>query len=158
MGRTAAKVAVSRAVYAIDKPYDYLVPPQLEPTLRPGMRVLVPFGAGNRGAEGLVLSLGEEPEGGEARKAVLSQLDDAPVLDHLVEQLPAQVLGVLPHGEVHGQQHRRQDGGDQGHADGHEFQPELSDHDKWSPLSKKLWKMWRAVENCQPQAPAVSRQ
>ena len=87
MGRTAAKVAVSRAVYAIDKPYDYLVPPQLEPTLRPGMRVLVPFGAGNRGAEGLVLSLGEEPEGGEARKAVLSQLDDAPVLDHRAIQL-----------------------------------------------------------------------
>ena len=87
MGRTVAKVAVSRAVYAIDKPYDYLVPPQLEPTLRPGMRVLVPFGAGNRGAEGLVLSLGQEPEGGEARKAVLSQLDDAPVLDHRAIQL-----------------------------------------------------------------------
>ena len=34
---------MARAVYAIDKPYDYLVPGELEPRLRPGMRVLVPF-------------------------------------------------------------------------------------------------------------------
>ena len=30
MGRKIAKVAVARAVYAIDKPYDYLVPRELE--------------------------------------------------------------------------------------------------------------------------------
>ena len=45
MGCVVAKVAVSKAVYAIDKPYDYLVPAALEDRLRPGMRVLVPFGA-----------------------------------------------------------------------------------------------------------------
>ena len=44
MGRSVAKVAVAKAIYAIDKPYDYLVPPELEGTLEPGMRVLVPFG------------------------------------------------------------------------------------------------------------------
>ena len=52
-----AKVAVARAVYAIDKPYDYLVPGELEPRLRPGMRVLVPFGSGKPGSDGLVLAL-----------------------------------------------------------------------------------------------------
>ncbi len=87
MGRTIAKVAVSRAVYAIDRPYDYLVPPELEERLRPGMRVLVPFAAGNRGAEGIVLSLGAEA--GEARslKSIEAALDEEPVLDHKAIQL-----------------------------------------------------------------------
>ena len=46
MARKIAKVAVAKAVYAIDKPYDYLVPAGLEERLVPGMRVLVPFGTG----------------------------------------------------------------------------------------------------------------
>ncbi|MGO5021910.1 replication restart helicase PriA [Lawsonibacter sp. LCP25S3_G6] len=87
MGRTIAKVAVSRAVYAIDRPYDYLVPPELEDRLQPGMRVLVPFAAGNRGSEGIVLSIGEEP--GEARslKRIEAALDEEPVLDRKAIQL-----------------------------------------------------------------------
>ena len=47
-GNTVAKIALQAATYAIDKPYDYQVPPELLDTLRPGMRVVVPFGAGNR--------------------------------------------------------------------------------------------------------------
>ena len=87
MGRTIAKVAVSRAVYAIDRPYDYLVPPELEERLKPGMRVLVPFAAGNRGSEGIVLSMG--PETGETRslKSIEAALDEKPVLDHKAIQL-----------------------------------------------------------------------
>lgn len=87
MGRTIAKVAVSRAVYAIDRPYDYLVPPELEERLKPGMRVLVPFAAGNRGSEGIVLSMG--PEAGETRslKCIEAALDEEPVLDHKAIQL-----------------------------------------------------------------------
>lgn len=81
MSRTIAKVAVARAVYAIDKPYDYLVPRELEARLEPGMRVLVPFAAGNRGSDGLVLSLGEVPSAGESLKSIQAVLDDAPVLD-----------------------------------------------------------------------------
>ena len=37
-----AKVAVAAATYAIDKPYDYLVPSGME--LSVGCRVTVPFG------------------------------------------------------------------------------------------------------------------
>ena len=48
-----AKVAVAAATYAIDKPYDYLVPSGME--LSVGCRVTVPFGRGNRTAEGMVL-------------------------------------------------------------------------------------------------------
>ena len=38
------KIAVSAAHYSIDKPYDYLVPPELLETAVPGVRVTVPFG------------------------------------------------------------------------------------------------------------------
>ncbi len=87
MGRIVAKVAVSKAVYAIDKPYDYLVPGPLVDTLRIGMRVLIPFGAGNRGSQGVVLSLREEPFSGPSLKAITAQLDSEPVVDHGAIQL-----------------------------------------------------------------------
>ena len=41
-----AKIAVEAATYAIDKPYSYLVPSDME--LSVGCRVLAPFGRGNR--------------------------------------------------------------------------------------------------------------
>ena len=50
-----AKVAVSAAVFAIDKPYDYWAPEALQ--LAPGMRVKLPFGKGNRVCEGMVCLL-----------------------------------------------------------------------------------------------------
>ena len=87
MGRKIAKIAVSRAIYTIDKPYSYLVPREMEDSLEPGMRVLVPFGAGNRGADGLVLSLCEERTQGPSLKAIQAKLDDSPVLDHEAIQL-----------------------------------------------------------------------
>lgn len=86
MGKMVAKVAVSKAIYAIDKPYDYLIPQQLESTLEPGMRVIVPFGAGNRSCDGLVLALQAAHEE-KPLKAVLAQLDERPVLDQNSIQL-----------------------------------------------------------------------
>ena len=78
---TAARIALKAATYAIDKPYDYDVPAQLLPQLRPGMRVIVPFGAGNRRTEGIVLALADRCPPDPRRKSVLTVLDDAPVLD-----------------------------------------------------------------------------
>ena len=75
-----ARVAVSAATYAIDKPYSYRVPSGLETSLRPGQRVLVPFGRGNRRVEGMVLSLdrgAREPN----VKSVHALLDREPVVD-----------------------------------------------------------------------------
>ncbi len=52
-----AQLAVAAAVYAIDRPYSYRVPEDMP--LLAGMRVLVPFGHGNRRTEGIVLSVQE---------------------------------------------------------------------------------------------------
>ena len=57
-----AKIAVSAATFAIDKPYSYLVPAGM--ALQPGMRVQVPFGRGNRRTEGVVLSVEQGTEEG----------------------------------------------------------------------------------------------
>lgn len=74
-----AKVAVSAATYAIDKPYDYLVPQSLSDRAAVGKRVTVPFGRGNRASEGIILALAEAPRRPEL-KAVSAVLDDRPVL------------------------------------------------------------------------------
>ena len=50
-----AKIAVSAATFAIDKPYSYRIPENM--TLQPGLRVMIPFGRGNRRTEGVVLSV-----------------------------------------------------------------------------------------------------
>lgn len=71
-----ALVAVSAAIYAIDKPYSYLIPPSID--VHPGMRVMVPFGKGNRRTEGIVLDVCDGTEQG--LKAIDDALDQAPVL------------------------------------------------------------------------------
>ena len=79
---TIAKIAVAAATYAIDRPFDYLIPEELIATLKPGMRVAVPFGNGNRVSDGIVLSCGEQELPKQTKlKAVLSQLDQEPMLE-----------------------------------------------------------------------------
>ena len=80
-----AKIAVSAATFAIDKPYSYLVPDGL--FLQPGMRVQVPFGRGNRRTEGVVLSV--EPGREEALKTIDCSLDEEPVLTQHMLRLAA---------------------------------------------------------------------
>lgn len=75
-----AKVAVAAATYAIDRPYSYLVMPDQAARARPGMRVLVPFGRGDRSSEGLILALGEE-EPDVSCKPITELLDPSPILD-----------------------------------------------------------------------------
>ena len=74
------KVAVSAAPYSIDKPYSYLVPEHLSDAAVPGVRVVVPFGRGNKESEGLILARSPEPKL-PGVKAIRSVLDPEPVLD-----------------------------------------------------------------------------
>ena len=74
------KVAVSAAPYSIDKPYSYLVPDALVAAAVPGVRVMVPFGRGNKESEGLILARVQEPKL-PGSKAIRQILDSEPVLD-----------------------------------------------------------------------------
>ncbi len=80
-----AKIAVSAANFAIDKPYSYRIPEGMK--LLPGHRVTVPFGRGNTRAEGVVLSVEEGCE--DKLKTVEQCLDDEPLLSQTQLKLAA---------------------------------------------------------------------
>ena len=68
-----AQIAVENTVYHFDKLFTYRVPHGLQGQVVPGVRVSVPFGAGNRRRVGMVFSLTNQ--GGERVKDVESVLD-----------------------------------------------------------------------------------
>ena len=70
------KIAVSAANFAIDRPYSYRIPGQL--TAKPGQRVQVPFGRGNKRVEGIVLTVEEGDE--TSLKSIEKCLDAEPIL------------------------------------------------------------------------------
>ncbi len=72
---TVAKVAISRASYSFDALYSYSVPEELAANLTIGMRVLVPFGKGNKKAVGFVARTYTEAEYNEKLKPVISVID-----------------------------------------------------------------------------------
>ena len=80
-----AKIAVSAANFAIDKPYSYRIPEGME--LSSGIRVMVPFGRGNRRTEGVVLSV--EEGSAEGLKTVERKLDEEPMLTEHMLRLAA---------------------------------------------------------------------
>ncbi len=80
-----AKIAVSAAMFAIDKPYSYRFSEDLP--LKVGMRVQIPFGSGNRRCEGIVLQI---TQGDESKlKSVAQMLDDEPLLSEQMLRLAA---------------------------------------------------------------------
>lgn len=71
-----AKIAVSAANFAIDKPYSYRIPEGM--IVFPGQRVQLPFGQANKRTEGVVLTV---ETGDEAKlKAIERCLDEHPIL------------------------------------------------------------------------------
>lgn len=71
-----ARVAFNRP---LDTTYDYLVPDALRDSLRPGQRVRVPFGRGDRLTVGYCVGLGQ-PQRVEGLKAVYALVDREPIL------------------------------------------------------------------------------
>ena len=80
-----AKIAVAAANFAIDKPYSYRIPQGM--SVLPGIRVMLPFGRGNKLTEGIVLSV--EEGSGEGLKTIGDCLDEEPLLDAKMLRLAA---------------------------------------------------------------------
>ncbi len=80
-----AKIAVGTLPFAVDKPYSYRIPVSM--TLEPGIRVIVPFGRGNRRVEGVVLTVEAGDE--SALKPVETALDTRPIITPLMLSLAA---------------------------------------------------------------------
>ena len=84
-----AQLAVENTTYRFDKPFTYIVPEALRAAVRPGVRVTVPFGSGNRTRVAMVLALQEAEQPGSWLKAILKTLDDEPLLS-------AEMLELVP--------------------------------------------------------------
>ena len=70
-----AKVAVSCAAYSFDSEYSYNIPMEMKSAVVPGIRVLVPFGKGNKRSIGFVTRTYLEAEYNPALKPILSVID-----------------------------------------------------------------------------------
>ncbi|MBQ2669082.1 MAG: primosomal protein N', partial [Clostridia bacterium] len=76
-----ARLAVENTTYRFDKPFTYIVPESISASVRPGVRVTVPFGTGNRTRVAMVLDLSREAADTAKLKSILSVLDAEPLLD-----------------------------------------------------------------------------
>ena len=74
-----ADVILEQTAFSFDKPYGYLVPENLADTLKPGCRVVVPFGQGNTRRQGMVLAINES-DTEIAYKSIERVLDAEPIL------------------------------------------------------------------------------
>ncbi|MDO5547251.1 MAG: primosomal protein N' [Eubacteriales bacterium] len=74
------RAAVSAANFTFDRLYDYRIPEELEHLVQPGMRILVPFGRGNRSVEAFAVQVTQTAEV-EKCKEIQAVLDTEPVLD-----------------------------------------------------------------------------
>lgn len=81
-----AQVYVNTKNLNIDKPFDYLVPSELENRICVGCRVKVPFGGGNLPKEGFVTELKEQSDF-NSLKELRSVNDELPVLTRSAAQL-----------------------------------------------------------------------
>ena len=76
----AAKVFISGTSYGFDTLYTYRVPSVIVPLAMEGLRVLVPFGRGNRRQVGVIASLYDR-EDEEGIKPIISLIDREPLID-----------------------------------------------------------------------------
>ena len=82
MSAEYAKVYLLDVPYAIDRPFDYFLPPDMRSAVSRGTFVTVPFGAGNRRQLGLVAALSGKPESAEFEiKPILAVCPDTLHLD-----------------------------------------------------------------------------
>ena len=57
-----ANIIVDISHEAVDRPFTYIIPDELEDRIRPGTRVMIPFGKGNKLKPGIVIGVSANPD------------------------------------------------------------------------------------------------
>lgn len=76
-----AKVIVDVPTMQTNRPYDYQVPVTLVDVIQPGMRVIIPFGNGDRKIQGFVLQVLDQPSFTGQLKAIEAVVDLTPAVN-----------------------------------------------------------------------------
>ena len=87
MSKIIAKVIVDNRASKTDKPYTYAVKKDMEEDLKQGMRVLVPFGMGNRFIKGIVIETERYSGDISKLKYIEELLDDRPIISEEILEL-----------------------------------------------------------------------
>lgn len=74
-----ADIILEQTAFSFDKPYGYAVPESMADMLRPGCRVVVPFGKGNTHRQGMVLEVCDS-DSDVAYKQIHRLIDETPIL------------------------------------------------------------------------------
>jgi len=80
MNLLTAKVIIDNKTSNTDKPYTYLIKKEMEDDISLGMRVIVPFGLGNRMIKGIVIKIEYDNVDTNRLKYIEELLDDKPII------------------------------------------------------------------------------
>lgn len=79
--RNIAEVIVDIPVLQTNIPYEFKIPKNLKQDIEPGMRVIVPFGKGNRRVQGFIISIKDQANYDGDLKEIVELMDIDPVLN-----------------------------------------------------------------------------
>ncbi|WP_223376054.1 primosomal protein N' [Schnuerera sp. xch1] len=87
MNKKYAQVIIDNKASNTDKPYTYIVKPDMVDTIEVGMRVLVSFGKGNRIIKGIVIKIDNKYNKKYKLKSIIDVIDDRPLISREMIQL-----------------------------------------------------------------------
>ena len=74
------KIIVDNRSSSVDRPFTYKIDSEMTSTIKEGMRVVVPFGRGNKLIKGLVIGIEENIKPEYKVKSIIDVLDDKPLI------------------------------------------------------------------------------
>ncbi len=80
MNRKYAQVIIENKAASTDKPYTYIIEPDMLDNIEEGMRALVPFGRGNRIIKGIIIKIQDYYEKNHRLKSIIDVIDDKPLI------------------------------------------------------------------------------
>lgn len=80
MTGTYGKIIVDNRSSSVDRPFTYKIDNEMVGIIKEGMRVVVPFGRGNKLIKGLVIGIEEDLDPDYKVKSIIDVLDDKPII------------------------------------------------------------------------------
>jgi len=87
MTQVYGKIIVDNRSSSVDRPFTYKIDSEMTGSIKEGMRVVVPFGRGNKLIKGLVIGIEEDIEPNYKVKSIIDVLDDKPLISKNLIQL-----------------------------------------------------------------------